>query len=107
MCETLIINIYQNRSFLCQSLSADDLGKVLKMLDSSCPNCLVKKTETNEVDVNVDLITGKAFREASAETNKILPDAVLASSSRRSAAAALATKAQAIGSTISTSSSTI
>ena len=39
---------------------------------------------TNEVEVNVDLLTGKAFREASAFTNTILPDIVLASSNRRS-----------------------
>uniref|UniRef100_A0A7S3HR85 Bromo domain-containing protein n=1 Tax=Spumella elongata TaxID=89044 RepID=A0A7S3HR85_9STRA len=70
----------------CHRISAEDLGRVLKLLDNICPNCLVKRSDTNEVEVNVDLLNGKAFREAAALTNTILPDIVLASSSRRSLA---------------------
>lgn len=46
----------------------------------------MQRSDTNEVEVNVDLLNGKAFREAAALTNTILPDIVLASSSRRSLA---------------------
>ena len=96
---------------------------MLKLLDSVCPNCLVKvsyappqtpallplpllrccltgialqpcapllsqRQDTNEVEVNVDLLTGRAFREASALTSSILPDVVLASGGRRGSAKA-------------------
>jgi hypothetical protein len=40
------------------------------------------------VEVNVDLLTGRAFREASALTSSILPDVVLASGGRRGSAKA-------------------
>jgi hypothetical protein len=45
---------------------------------------VIQRPDTNEVEVNVDLLTGRAFREAVALTNTILPDIVLASSNRRS-----------------------
>lgn len=95
------------------------MGKVLKLLDAICPNCLVKvmamlllpqrfnhlrnaiayyimasnfllsqRQDTNEVEVNVDLLTGRAFREAGALTNSILPDVVLSSGGRRGTAKA-------------------
>jgi hypothetical protein len=46
----------------------------------------VQRSDTNEVEVNVDLLNGRSFREAVALTNTILPDIVLASSNRRSIA---------------------
>jgi 16S rRNA G527 N7-methylase RsmG len=49
----------------CHSISAEDLGKVLARLEELCPQCLVKRAECNEVEVNVDLVTGRAFRETS------------------------------------------
>ena len=48
----------------CYKIDPEELGKLLEMLERSCPSCLVKKKETNEVEVNVDLISGKVFREA-------------------------------------------
>tara|TARA_A100001015_G_scaffold193432_1_gene215559 strand:+ start:2033 stop:2611 length:579 start_codon:yes stop_codon:yes gene_type:complete len=48
----------------CYKLEPDDLGALMQLLETKCPSCLVKKKETNEVEVNVDLISGKAFREA-------------------------------------------
>lgn len=50
----------------------------------------LQRPDNNEVEVNVDLLTGRAFREAVAFTNTILPDIVLASASRRSAVKAVA-----------------
>ena len=44
----------------------------------------MQRPDSNEVEVNVDLLTGRSFREAVAATNAILPDIVLASSNRRS-----------------------
>jgi hypothetical protein len=49
---------------MCYKLETDDLGALMQLLEAKCPSCLVKKKETNEVEVNVDLISGKAFREA-------------------------------------------
>ena len=48
----------------CYKIDPEELGKLLEMLERSCPSCLVKKKETNEVEVNVDLISGKVFRDA-------------------------------------------
>lgn len=53
----------------------------------------LQRGDTNEVEVNVDLLNGKAFREAAALTNTILPDIVLASSNRRSLAKGSASSA--------------
>lgn len=67
----------------CHRIPADELGKVMTMLDSLCPNSLIKKTDTSEVEVNVDLITGKAFRDICNYVNKIMSDELL-NSNRRS-----------------------
>ena len=48
----------------CYKIDPEDLGKLLELLERSCPSCLVKKKDTNEVEVNVDLISGKVFRDA-------------------------------------------
>lgn len=45
-------------------LSAEELGKVLILLDKICPRSLSKK-QSNEVEVNTDLLTGFAYSEAS------------------------------------------
>lgn len=63
---------------------------------------LQQRSDTNEVEVNVDLLNGKAFREAAALTNTILPDIVLASSSRRSLAKSSAAASAAAAASSST-----
>eukprot|EP00599_Poterioochromonas_sp_BG-1_P000061 CAMPEP_0173146270 /NCGR_PEP_ID=MMETSP1105-20130129/8390_1 /TAXON_ID=2985 /ORGANISM="Ochromonas sp., Strain BG-1" /LENGTH=157 /DNA_ID=CAMNT_0014060433 /DNA_START=1 /DNA_END=470 /DNA_ORIENTATION=- len=40
-------------------ITPEELGKVLRKLDELCPNCIVKKPNSNEVDVNTDLINGR------------------------------------------------
>lgn len=47
----------------CHRISPDELGKIVNLLDQLCPNALIKKVETNEVEINVDLVSGRAFRE--------------------------------------------
>jgi len=47
----------------CHRISPEDLGKILSYLESACPQCLVKRSDTSEVDVNVDLIGARCFRE--------------------------------------------
>ena len=48
----------------CWKLPAEELGRILMLLDKVCPQCLVKKP-SNEVDVNTDLLTAFAFFEVS------------------------------------------
>ncbi len=55
-------------------LNVEDLGKVLQKLDTLCPDCLVKKLDSGEVDVNVDLITGIAFKHINTMVDEISPD---------------------------------
>eukprot|EP00601_Ochromonadales_sp_CCMP2298_P022863 CAMPEP_0173298012 /NCGR_PEP_ID=MMETSP1143-20121109/15855_1 /TAXON_ID=483371 /ORGANISM="non described non described, Strain CCMP2298" /LENGTH=191 /DNA_ID=CAMNT_0014238079 /DNA_START=108 /DNA_END=684 /DNA_ORIENTATION=+ len=40
----------------CHRVNAQELGVILKHLDEECPNCLVKRADSNEVEVNVDLM---------------------------------------------------
>ena len=49
----------------CHSLSAAELGEALLTLDALCPECLTKRIDNNEIEVNMDLVTGKAFRQVS------------------------------------------
>jgi hypothetical protein len=58
-------NFEQLTSFVekCHRMTPDDLTQVLLHLESICPDCILKKPESNEVDVNTDLITGPAFNE--------------------------------------------
>jgi hypothetical protein len=56
----------------CHKIGQDDLGKILSILDSICPQSLVKKYDSNEVEVNVDLIGGKTFREVKNVVDSIL-----------------------------------
>ena len=49
----------------CHKIGQDELGKMLSVLESACPQSLLKRHDVNEVEVNVDLIGGKAFREVS------------------------------------------
>eukprot|EP01038_Epipyxis_sp_PR26KG_P014014 gene14014-18795_t len=76
-------------------LSPEDLGKMLKILDNNCPNCLIKKFDSNEVEVNVDLISGRAFREASNYVNECLPEMV---TNKRTASIAASANVKAISS---------
>lgn len=57
----------------CHRISKDQLGQVLRLLSDTCPSCLFQRPETNEVDVNVDLLDGRSFREASLLVDSLLP----------------------------------
>ena len=46
-----------------------------------------QRQDTNEVEINVDLLNGRAFREVCALTNTILPDVNVANNRRSSAKA--------------------
>jgi hypothetical protein len=59
---------------LCHRITPEEMGKLLRMIDESCPNCLVKRSDVNEVEVNVDLIPGKLFRQLYEWTQRKLPD---------------------------------
>mmetsp|Transcript_16504 Transcript_16504/g.15830 ORF Transcript_16504/g.15830 Transcript_16504/m.15830 type:complete len:199 (+) Transcript_16504:106-702(+) len=67
----------------CHSLTAEELGKVLVKLEQSCPQSLIKKSDCNEVEVNVDLVTGKAFREVSIMLQMYLPEGTMRRKPRR------------------------
>lgn len=67
----------------CHNISAEELGKVLVKLEELCPQCLVKRKESNEVEVNVDLVTGKAFREISTILRMYLPEGATRRKQRR------------------------
>ncbi len=47
-------------------LNPKDLGLVIKELERIYPKCLVQKHKSNEVEVNVDLLTGAAFHKVDA-----------------------------------------
>jgi hypothetical protein len=55
-------------------ISPDELGKVLRKLDSINPDCLLKKPDTNEMDVNTDLFTGSIFREINTFLDQVILD---------------------------------
>ncbi len=61
-------------SFFHSRITPDELGEVLRKLDSLCPNSVVKKPDTNEVDVNTDLFTGKVFFEINSFLDGIILD---------------------------------
>lgn len=58
----------------CHKIGQEELGRVLGVLESVCPQCLVKKLDTNEVEINVDLIFGKAFREVRSQVDALLSE---------------------------------
>ena len=58
----------------CHSITSDELGAVLVKLEAACPQCLVKRPDQNEVEVNVDLVSGVVFREIRALLDTYLPD---------------------------------
>lgn len=60
----------------CHRISSEDLQIILKHLDSNCPQCLIKRANTNEVEINFDTMTGKAFKEISKIIHSILPTMV-------------------------------
>ena len=49
----------------CYKISPDALGKILLMLEKLSPASLVKRVDSDEVDVNVDLINATAFKSIS------------------------------------------
>ncbi len=59
-------------SELCYKLSPTDLGKVLRSLEKDSPSCLVKKPQSNEVEINVDLIKGNIFRDLHNQVKRIV-----------------------------------
>lgn len=67
----------------CHSITAEELGKVLVKLEELCPQCLIKRSECNEVEVNVDLVAGRAFREISSILRAYLPEGAARRKPRR------------------------
>ena len=67
----------------CHSISPEELGKILLKLEEICPQCLVKRIESNEVEINVDLVSGKAFRDISTILRIYLPDGLARRKPRR------------------------
>lgn len=88
-------------------MTPEDLAQVLRLLAAECPNCMVKvsnclpvifcminrlltlsfscqKPDTNEIDVNTDLITGKAFHEVNKLLDSLIEGPATSSNSRRS-----------------------
>jgi len=49
----------------CYRISPNELGQVLSMLERESPSCLLKKADSKEVEVNVDLINGRVFKAVS------------------------------------------
>jgi hypothetical protein len=56
----------------CYRISKDELTTVMKMLDTMCPACIVKRCDVNEIELNVDLITPKAFWKVNDFVSNIL-----------------------------------
>ena len=65
---------------ICFRLSAEEMGKVLLLLERHCGKCLYRNKDTNEVEINVDLMTGTAYVETTKLLNIIAPNAVKESS---------------------------
>ena len=61
---------------ICFRLSAEEMGKVLLLIERHCGKCLFRNKDTNEVEINVDLMTGTAFVEITKLLNVIAPNAV-------------------------------
>ncbi len=61
---------------ICFRLSAEEMGKVLLLIERHCGKCLYRNKDTNEVEINVDLMTGSAFVETTKLLNVIAPNAV-------------------------------
>eukprot|EP00981_Chlorochromonas_danica_P008791 scaffold2312_cov165-Ochromonas_danica.AAC.31 len=57
----------------CHFIFPEELAKVLMMIEENCPNSIVKKPESNEIEVNTDLINGRAFHEAQTYLASLLP----------------------------------
>lgn len=58
----------------CYRLPSLSLGEVIIKLNELCPQCLVKKNGTIEIEVNVDLIPGLIFRELSNVVGSLAPE---------------------------------
>lgn len=72
----------------CHQLNQDELGTVIAKLDKDCQMCLIKKPEQNELEVNVDLMTGSAFRDAMKMLETFIPDQVPDNKRKRSSSSA-------------------
>ena len=57
----------------CHQITAEELGIILQKLEATCPQCLIKRMDSNEVEVNVDLVPGSIFREIRGELELYLP----------------------------------
>ena len=55
----------------CYSINPTFLGDVIMEIGHRCPSALTRKSPTSEVEVNVDLITGKVFRELVAAVDQL------------------------------------
>jgi hypothetical protein len=69
-----IATLLINTSVCNPRITPDELGQVLNKLDILCPNSVVKKPETNEVDINTDLFTGKVFTEINSFIDSLILD---------------------------------
>jgi len=58
----------------CYRISPNELGQVLSMLEKESPSCLVKKSDSKEVEVNVDLINGRVFKAVSEFAQALVND---------------------------------
>jgi|TARA_A100001015_G_scaffold319868_1_gene444223 hypothetical protein len=50
----------------CYKLDPDSVGKILNQIESACHNAILRKAESNEVEVNLDLIPWVVFRKLDA-----------------------------------------
>jgi hypothetical protein len=68
----------------CFRLNHEELGKVLNLLDNICPSALSKDTQSNEVLVNIDLLSTSAYHESLSLISSFLPDAEISLKRERS-----------------------
>ena len=54
-------------------LSPEELGKVISFLDVNCPMVLIKRVDSNEVEINVDLLPGIIFHKVSEIVLQFMP----------------------------------
>jgi len=58
----------------CCKLDHEELGRVLVLLEKNCPRCLIKKADTNEVVLEVDLVPPAVFRAVLELVRECLPE---------------------------------
>jgi hypothetical protein len=69
----------------CHRLTPEELGVLLTRLDQQgyASNPLVKRTDVNECEINVDLMTGAVFKEAMEFVSSCIPENEVDSKKRR------------------------